>query len=385
MLEFLEQLFDTSGFPPRWQCGAWTPGHGWLHIVADLGVWSAYVAIPCVLGYFVLRRRDLPFRTIFWLFGAFILACGTTHLMEVLLFWWPAYRLAGLIKLFTAIVSWGTVLALIPATPRVLAMRSPEELQREIAQRKKAEIALQEKNVEMERANEAKDLFLATMSHELRTPLNAVIGFTGTLLMRLPGPLNAVQEKQLTMVQGSAKHLLSLINDLLDLAKIESGKVELHPEPVACRDLVQEVIAALRPQAEAKGLSLDTGVAPPDLVVQADRRALSQILLNLAGNAVKFTEKGNIRLDVRRREENGAARTEFAVADTGVGIQEVDQAMLFQAFTQVGAPRKRRAEGTGLGLHLSQKLAELLGGRITFQSEFGRGSTFTLALTGNKP
>jgi signal transduction histidine kinase len=385
MLEFLEQLFDTSGFPPRWQCGAWTQGHGWLHIVADLGVWSAYVAIPCVLGYFVLRRRDLPFRTIFWLFGAFILACGTTHLMEVLIFWWPAYRLAGLIKLFTAIVSWGTVLALIPATPRVLAMRSPEELQREIAQRKKAESALQEKNVEMERANEAKDLFLATMSHELRTPLNAVIGFTGTLLMRLPGPLNAAQEKQLTTVQASAKHLLLLINDLLDLAKIESGKVELHPEPVACRDLVQEVVAALRPQAEAKGLSLDTGVAPPDLVVQADRRALSQILLNLAGNAVKFTEKGNIRLDVRRREENGAARTEFAVADTGMGIQEADQAKLFQAFTQVGAPRKRRVEGTGLGLHLSQKLAELLGGRITFQSEFGRGSTFTLALTGNKP
>jgi signal transduction histidine kinase len=385
MLEFLEQLFDTSGFPPRWQCGAWTPGHGWLHIVADLGVWSAYVAIPCVLGYFVLRRRDLPFRTIFWLFGAFILACGTTHLMEVFIFWWPAYRLAGVIKLFTAIVSWGTVLALIPATPRVLAMRSPEELQREIAQRKKAEIALQEKNVEMERANEAKDLFLATMSHELRTPLNAVIGFTGTLLMRLPGPLNAAQEKQLTTVRAGAKHLLSLINDLLDLAKIESGKVELHPEPVACRDVVQEVVAALRPQAEAKGLSLDTGVAPPDLVVQADRRALSQILLNLAGNAVKFTERGNIRLDVRRREENGAARTEFAVADTGVGIQEADQARLFQAFTQVGTPRKRRVEGTGLGLHLSQKLAELLGGRITFQSEFGRGSTFTLALTGNKP
>src|SRR5205085_2154458 len=110
MFDFLSHLFDTTGFPPRWYCGAWTSGHGWLHILSDLGVWSAYVAIPCVLGYFVLRRRDIPFRPIFWLFAAFILACGTTHLMEAALFWWPAYRLAGLIKLVTALVSWATVL-----------------------------------------------------------------------------------------------------------------------------------------------------------------------------------------------------------------------------------------------------------------------------------
>ena len=98
MLDFLTHLFDKSGFPPRWHCGSWTAGHGWLHILSDLGVWSAYVAIPCVLGYFVLRKKDMPFRMIFWLFGAFILACGTTHLMEVVVTYWPAYRLAGVIK-----------------------------------------------------------------------------------------------------------------------------------------------------------------------------------------------------------------------------------------------------------------------------------------------
>jgi protein-histidine pros-kinase len=254
----------------------------------------------------------------------------------------------------------------------------------DISERKRFERALREKNIELENASQAKDLFLATMSHELRTPLNAIIGFTGTLLMKLPGPLNVAQEKQLGTVQSSAKHLLSLINDLLDLAKIESGKVELHAEPVACREVVQEVAASLRPQAEAKGLSLDVSVAPPDLVVRADRRALSQILLNLTSNGIRFTEQGGVRLDVRRLEEGVQFLTEFAVADTGVGIQEADQAKLFQAFTQVGAPRKRRFEGTGLGLHLSQKLAELLGGRITFHSEFGRGSTFTLTLVGDR-
>src|ERR1700687_1555178 len=113
-MDWLSLLFDTSDFSPRWCCGNWTPAHGWLHILSDLGVWSAYVAIPAVLGYFLLRRKDLPFRMIFLLFGAFILACGTTHLMEAIIFWWPAYRFAGVIKLGTALVSWGTVLALVP-------------------------------------------------------------------------------------------------------------------------------------------------------------------------------------------------------------------------------------------------------------------------------
>ena len=135
MLEFLAHLFDTSDFPPRWQCGTWTEAHGWLHILSDLGTWSAYFAIPCLLVYFVLRRRDVPFRAIFWLFGAFILACGTTHLMEAIIFWHPLYRLAGVVKLLTAIVSWATVLALVPILPKALAMRSSEELEREIEER----------------------------------------------------------------------------------------------------------------------------------------------------------------------------------------------------------------------------------------------------------
>jgi PAS domain S-box-containing protein len=155
MFDFLTHLLDTSDFPTRWHCGNWTVGHAWLHILSDLGVWSAYVAIPCVLGYFVLRRKDIPFRTVFLLFGAFILACGTTHLMEALIFWWPAYRLAGVIKLVTALVSWGTVLALVPVTPQALAMRGPEELEREIAARKEAERALEQANAELQHQVEA--------------------------------------------------------------------------------------------------------------------------------------------------------------------------------------------------------------------------------------
>jgi protein-histidine pros-kinase len=252
---------------------------------------------------------------------------------------------------------------------------------RDVTERKRFEQTLQEKNVELENANFAKDRFLASMSHELRTPLNAIIGFTGTMLMKLPGPLNDDQEDQLRTIDGSATHLLSLINDLLDLAKIESGKVELRREPVVCQGVVREVITALRPMAEAKGLSFEAELPPDDLAVLTDRRALTQILLNLTNNAIKFTEQGAITLELKRRHLDGQLQTEISVIDTGIGIREQDQARLFQAFEQVNGAGRERHQGTGLGLHLSQKLAGLLGGHIRFHSEYGKGSTFTLILT----
>ena len=253
---------------------------------------------------------------------------------------------------------------------------------RDITERKRFEQTLQEKNVELENANLAKNRFLATMSHELRTPLNAIIGFTGTLLMKLPGPLTVDQEKQLRTIQTSGNHLLSLINDLLDLAKIESGKVQLKVEPVACAGVLEEVGTALRPLAEMKELTLKVVLPEDGIAVVADRRALSQILLNLVNNAIKFTEKGMVQLEVREQRSNGKRTTEFWVADTGMGIRQEDQARLFQAFSRIGTENARRTEGTGLGLHLSQRLAELLGGRITLESEYGKGSQFKLILPG---
>jgi len=251
---------------------------------------------------------------------------------------------------------------------------------RDVTERKRFEQTLQEKNVELEGANQAKDRFLASMSHELRTPLNAIIGFTGTLLMKLPGPLNAEQDKQLSTVQSSSRHLLSLINDLLDLAKIESGKVELQPEPVACKAVLDEVSAALKPLGEGKGLKFETRAPQGEPMVNTDRRALTQILLNLTNNAIKFTDRGAVKIELAQQRDNGLLRTRFTVVDTGVGIAAADQAKLFQAFEQLGVSGARRHEGTGLGLHLSQKLAALLGGRIEFESEAGKGSRFTLVL-----
>ena len=249
-----------------------------------------------------------------------------------------------------------------------------------MAKRKRFERTLQEKNEELESANLAKDRFLANMSHELRTPLNAIIGFTGTLLMKLPGPLTTEQNKQLQIDQSSAKDLLSLINDLLDLAKIESGKVAVTLESVICQGVVEEVRTTLKPLAEKKGIDFRLQLPAAELVLKSDRRALSQILINLVNNAIKFTERGEVCVELRHERVNGSANTQISVHDTGIGIKQDDQEKLFQAFTQMGNTGSRRYEGTGLGLHLSQKLAELLGGRIEFTSEFGKGSTFTLTL-----
>jgi PAS domain S-box-containing protein len=251
---------------------------------------------------------------------------------------------------------------------------------RDISERRRFERALQEKNVELERANLAKDRFLATMSHELRTPLNAIIGFTGLMLMKLAGPLTVDQEKQLGLVQTSGKHLLSLINDLLDLARIESGHVALQLEPVRCAPVLEEVVQTLRPAAQAKGLDLDLDISEPMLTVRADQRALQQILINLTNNAVKFTARGRVSISARQLDGGDTTQVELAVSDTGIGISAADQARLFQAFTQVGDLGKRRVEGTGLGLHLSHKLAALLEGRIEVSSEPGRGSRFALIL-----
>ncbi len=253
---------------------------------------------------------------------------------------------------------------------------------RDASERKRFEKALQEKNQELANANRAKDNFLAGMSHELRTPLNAIIGFTGTLLMKLPGPLNDEQQKQLRTVQSSARHLLALINDLLDVSKIEAGKVQLAFEAVDRRAVVDEVAAALRPQALGKGLAFDVHAPDAPVVLHTDRRALSQIVFNLAGNAIKFTEQGRVSLTLRVLPGSGPQRTEIRVDDTGIGIPPADHDKLFAAFSRVNAARPGAPEGTGLGLHLSQKLAELLGGKIVFTSESGKGSSFSLLLGG---
>jgi len=251
---------------------------------------------------------------------------------------------------------------------------------REITERKRFEQQLQEQNLELERANQAKDRFLASMSHELRTPLNAIIGFTGTLLMKLPGPLNSEQEEQLQTVQSSGRHLLSIINDLLDLAKIESGKWEGDFQTLDCAEVARDVAGGLRPLARNKGLSLTVTAPQHAVAASTDQRALRQILINLTNNAIKFTETGDVCLEVHESSANGQATVRFDVVDTGIGIKQENEAKLFRAFEQLKKYGTAPREGTGLGLYICQRLAGLLGGSIEFTTELGKGSVFSFIL-----
>jgi signal transduction histidine kinase len=236
---------------------------------------------------------------------------------------------------------------------------------------------IQQKTRELEAANRHKDEFLASMSHELRTPLNAVIGFSEVLLERMFGELNAKQEEYLNDILASGRHLLSLINDILDLAKIEAGRMELELDDFELAPAIDNAVVLVRERATRKGLVLETALARDLGTIRADQRKVKQVLLNLLSNAVKFTPEGG-RVEVRAQRVDG--HVEVSVSDTGIGVAPEDQEAVFEEFRQVGTDYARKHEGTGLGLTLSRRFVELHGGHITLKSRLGEGSTFTFTL-----
>jgi PAS domain S-box-containing protein len=638
MSEFFTKLFDTSDFPARWYCGNWSEFTGWLHILSDIAIWGAYFAIPLVLLVFARKRKDFPFTRLFWLFAGFILACGSVHLVEAIIFWKPYYRIQGVMKLVTAVVSWATVIILLRNMPTILRLPSivatNDRLREEIRQRreserdlealkgryeallagtrsivwsadangrfitpqvgwqrytgqswedhqgngwlqavheqdrvdfmtawdaargnnhpllatgrlwhaasdqfrsfvaeavpvvdkanaviewvgtindvenlkqvesaldvagshanrlaavvencgdfigicspdgkpiyinragrgmvglppgetiinshifdyfadedqgrleqeaipalhreghwsgevrfrnirtgqytptrwnmfvvrdpsdensevwatvspditehKKLQAALRENERLALAANRSKSEFLANMSHEIRTPMAAILGYADVLLDRMK---DAENRDHVGIIKKNGQYLLELINDILDLSRIEANKLEVAVEPFSLSKFIADIQSLVQVRVDEKGLAFEIRFETevPE-TLQSDPIRLRQILINLLGNAVKFTDHGRVVLAIKTIVQPGKTpQIEFAVIDEGIGISEEQMQRLFQPFTQGDTLITRNFGGSGLGLAISKRLIDLLGGEIAVESTLGHGSTF---------
>lgn len=363
MGEWLDRLFDGSDFPARWHCGNWSEALGWLHVLSDVAIFGAYIAIPVVLGVFLTRRKDIPFPRVLWLFVAFICSCGVGHLVEAIIFWHPIYRFSGLIKFTTAVVSWVTVGAVVYAVPNALRLRSPEALEREVVKRTE-ELAARAR--ELQRANRELDEFASVASHDLRTPLDGIRRLAGWILIDNDGKLPQASAKHLRQMQQRVDRLGNLLDALLEYAR--AGRDASYAEDVNVRDMVSDVVAVLAPAA---GFDIRTVGAASTVYIQPG--PLRQVLLNLINNAIKHHDRDAGSVTVSCRNIDGTA--EFVVSDDGPGIDAEFHDQVFGLFERLRPSDE--VEGSGMGLALVKRIVERHGGTIRLQSTAGRGASFS--------
>ena len=309
--------------------------------------------------FFLLKRKEKFDRQVLqWL----VISIFFTIASEIVFtFFISLYGLSNLIGHIFKIVSFCFIFQAIIVT----GLTKPQELLFRNLQKS------EEKYRELD---QLKSMFIASMSHELRTPLNSIIGFTGVMLQQMSGEINEEQRKQLSLVKNSANHLLALINDIIDISKIEAGKVEISIVEFDLSVLAQEIKDSFTVALDKKKLELLLQT-PQTILIKTDKRRTEQVLVNFISNALKFTDRGEIEIRMVKKDQT----VEISVSDTGMGIKKEDMNKLFKDFSRIPI-KDRTIEGTGLGLYLSKKIANLLGGNIKAESEFGKGSVFILTL-----
>ncbi|MBW4441448.1 MAG: response regulator [Plectolyngbya sp. WJT66-NPBG17] len=430
MTAFWSQFFDSSSYIPHGHCYLWQTGLVWLHITGDVLIALAYYSIPLTLLFFVRNRRDLPFNWIFLLFGAFIIACGTGHILDIWTLWHPDYWISGGVKAFTAMISVLTAVELYPLIPKALALPSPaqltlanQSLQVQIGERRQAEIKLKryqdqleelvaQRTVELtqinaqlqqeiierqriqeeresllrreqrareqaEAANRVKDEFLAVLSHELRTPLNPILGWTKLLQKQQLKPEKAAIA--LDTIERNAKLQAQLIEDLLDISRIVRGKLTQNTTAIDLKTVVLAAIQTVSLAAEAKQIEIETTIEAEVGQLLGDAGRLQQVVWNLLSNAVKFTPEGGRVKVILTGEDSDQAK--IIIRDTGKGIAADALPFVFDRFWQEDSTNTRQFGGLGLGLAISRQIVELHGGTITAESVGeGQGATFTVRL-----
>ncbi|GAB4557528.1 MAG: hypothetical protein Tsb0020_01730 [Haliangiales bacterium] len=386
MSEFFSLIFDTSDFPARWHCGNWSDGHGWLHVLSDAAIAAAYVSIPLTLIFVARRRRDLPFIPMFWLFGAFILACGACHLLEAVIFWHPMYRLAGLVKLTTALVSWATVFALLRLLPAALTLRSPAALEREVARQTqvlRAQAAanaalaseIEIKNRELERSNQDLAMFAHVVSHDLQEPLRTVTGYLQLIQRRYANQLDSDADEFIEFAVGGAKRMRALLEDVLDYSRLDSqgekfARVELS-------ELMDDVLTTLGTAVSESGAEIEVG---PMTAVFGDRTQLTQVLQNLIANSLRFCGDAPPKIHISSTRDGDWCTV--VVRDHGIGF---DMKYADRIFTMFQRLHGHEIEGTGIGLAIVKRVIERHGGKLWAESKPGEGAAFSFTLPVSAP
>ncbi|MDX2285200.1 MAG: HAMP domain-containing sensor histidine kinase [Bacteroidia bacterium] len=367
LLEFISFILGVEYWPARWNCGIWTPFHGWTYIISSILIGSAYFAIPVVLYQFVRSRSDLPFVRIFWLFILFILACGSTHLIDAVIFWFPVYRLSALMLFLTALISWVAVLGLWRVLPQALALKSPAQLTSIIDARTRE---LEASNRALRKVNQDLDTFVYAASHDLKSPISNMEGLL-RLIQEQIGEGKLPDPELVQRIQGCAARVQQSINSLTEVVKMQKSPYD-DLEDLVFEELIREVQTEneqLFAQRQAQ-FHLDLEAA----VLHYSRTGLKSILYNLIINAVKYTPAER-RPEIRIRTRHQAGDLILEVSDNGCGIDLArHRDKLFRLFKRLNT----QVEGSGIGLYFIKDLVERNGGSIGVESTPGEGSTFRI-------
>jgi len=374
----LTEIFSSEWFMPHGHCYRWEPGLVWLQVLTNGAIGVAYAGIAFALTVLVRRVRDIPFKLIYLAFGAFILSCGVTHLMDVVTIWKPLYWVDGGVRAITAAASVGTAFLLPPLVPRAVALargaRAAHERGIEL------EAVVKELATLYDRARELEALktqFFANVSHELRTPLALILGPTETLLAA--PELSGEHRAELRIVQRNARQLLREVDDLLEVSRLEAGRTELERSPLDLAATVRDAVEGFRSLARERGLEIRVDT-PPRMVGALDPSRVLRIVLNLLSNAFKFTpHQGTVRVSLRE-DDVQPARAVLEVADSGPGIPEPQREAVFERFRQLDLGNTRRFGGVGIGLALARDLTRAHGGELTVTTAPEGGALFRCVL-----
>ncbi|KAA9346718.1 sensor histidine kinase [Larkinella humicola] len=360
VFDFFQRLADTSDWPPRWNCGTWTDFHGWLYILSDLTIWLAYMAIPLILIRFIFIKKGVPLAGVFWLFGAFILFCGLTHLIDAAMFWIPAYRINALIRFLTAVVSVATVVALIRYFNEAVGLRTSKEYDRELSYR---QLAMQE----LTRSNQELQQFAYIASHDLQSPLKTIANYLSLLESKHGDQLDPDARRLVGVSTAAAERMRNLINDLLDFSRVGSDVALQH---VDLQELVNEILEEQQAEIQATGAVVDLGTLP---TIMGHRTDLKQLFQNLLSNALKYRRPDVApRVSIQVTDEGNQYR--FAIRDNGIGIDRQYFERVFQIFQRLHG--RNQYSGTGIGLATCKKVIDIYGGQIWIDSTVGQGTTF---------